>query len=103
MGDALLLDLAGIASRPELLIAIKADLLHVLAGRLVEVAGVKVGWISHGCFPHSGSEGESIVCVDVHLANTVANPFLDLFHGHSIGLGDRTTVLVDHLQPLLGN
>ena len=101
--DVALLDLAGITGSPELLVAIQTDLLHVLTSRLVEVTGVKVGRISHGCFTHGSGEGQTVVGIDVHFANTVTDAFLNFFHGNAVGLRDGTAVLVDHFQPFLGN
>ena len=101
--DVALLDLAGVAGGPELLVAVEADLLHVLPRRLVEVAGVEVGRIGCSGLTHSGGEGQTVVGVDVDLADTVADAFLDFLDGNAVGLGDLTAVLVDHLQPFLRN
>ena len=98
-----MLDLAGVAGCPELLITVEADLLHVSPGRLVEVAGVEVGGILEGSFADRSSEGEAIVGVDVDLAHAVADAFLDFFDRHAVGLGDGTAEFVNHIQPFLGN
>jgi len=54
-----------LAAHQELAVTIKADLLHVGAGRLVEVAGVELPKSFGGSLTDGGGEARRVVGVDV--------------------------------------
>ena len=98
-----MLDLASVASGPELAIAIGTHFLHVLDRGLQEVTGVKFLGVAGQGFAHRSGDRQAVVGVDVHLAHTALDTLLDFFHGHAVGFGDRAAVLVDQRQQIFGN
>lgn len=89
------LDLAAVTSRTKGLIALGANLLHVLDRRLQEVAGVKFFRLGGQGLPNSSRDCQAVVRVDVDLADAALNPLLNFFHWDAVGFGNVATVLVD--------
>src|SRR5262245_39694998 len=72
-------DLAGLARLPEGDHAVNADLFHGFAGRLEIVARIELVGAGHQHLADRSRHGDTVVGIDVDLADTVLDAALNLF------------------------
>ena len=79
------------------------ELLHVVAGGTQVLAGVELGGFGGEDLADGGGHGQTRVGVDVDLADGALGGLAKLLLGNAHGSLQRTAVLVDRLDFLLGN
>jgi len=87
----------------ELTHALFTDLLHRRASRCQVVARVELFRLLRERFANRAGDRESVVGVDIDLANAGADAALNLGHRHAVGLFDLAAVLVDDANEILGH
>ncbi|KAF0143578.1 MAG: hypothetical protein FD153_471 [Rhodospirillaceae bacterium] len=100
-GERKRLDFCYPADTTECLVAVFADTLHGLHGRLVEGAWIEFGLLFGGNLAPGSGHCHTTVGVDVDLAHTMPDPFDNFLDRHTEGLRHGTTMLVDQVLQLL--
>ena len=78
------------------------ELLHVVAGRTQVLAGVELCGLRGEDLTDGGGHGQTRVGVDVDLADGALGSLTQLLLGNTYGSFQRTAVLVDRVDLLLG-